>query len=208
MAVGFLCCGGQNGKDHRVGNHIPGQSCLFLAETPSFLGNKFRRLSDFVALTLIFDLLASWDGVDASRAAAAAPTGDDRRTAATDISFPTMHPPKLRRLAVPLTRAAGENRARLPEPLGWATAPRSSKHDVRRFSTTETTSNSGDTLRKAKTKVESWVKVPSISAVAGAVALVPVVGGAWLVTEYVIRQRLCEHHLQQVCDVFVTCQRT
>lgn len=40
--------------------------------------------------------------------------------------------------------------------------------------------------------------VPSASSVAGAVALVPVAGGLWLVTVYAMRQRLCEHHLQKV----------
>ncbi|CAM9353073.1 unnamed protein product, partial [Laminaria digitata] len=40
--------------------------------------------------------------------------------------------------------------------------------------------------------------VPSASSVAGAVALIPVVGGVWFVSVFALRQRLCEHHLQQV----------
>ena len=44
--------------------------------------------------------------------------------------------------------------------------------------------------------------VPSASSIAGAVALVPVVGGVWFVSVFALRQRLCEHHLQQVCGVW------
>lgn len=52
--------------------------------------------------------------------------------------------------------------------------------------------------QSASAKLKDWAKVPSASTVAGAVALVPVVGGAWLVTVYALRQQLCEHRLQQV----------
>lgn len=52
--------------------------------------------------------------------------------------------------------------------------------------------------QSASSKLKDWAKVPSASTVAGAVALVPVVGGAWLVTVYALRQQLCEHRLQQV----------
>lgn len=47
---------------------------------------------------------------------------------------------------------------------------------------------------RGRSKLVEW-RLPSV---AGAIALVPVVGGAWLVTVYALRQRLCEHHLQQV----------
>ena len=70
--------------------------------------------------------------------------------------------------------------------------------------------------RSARSKFERWARVPSASSVAGAVALVPVVGGAWLVTVYALRQQLCEHRLQQVMSrtnhrwfsVPMTCKRT
>lgn len=52
----------------------------------------------------------------------------------------------------------------------------------------------------AKSKLAGW-KVPSSSSIAGAFVLVPVMGGAWFVMVYALRQRLCEHHLQQVCVV-------
>lgn len=52
----------------------------------------------------------------------------------------------------------------------------------------------GEAWTSGRSKLAGW-RAPSV---AGAVALVPVIGGAWLVTVYALRQRLCEHHLQQV----------
>lgn len=75
---------------------------------------------------------------------------------------------------------------------------------MRRFSggatpnATATTEGAKGVWRKTRLQLEKWARVPSASSVAGAVALVPIAGGAWLVTVYALRQRLCEHHLQQV----------
>ena len=56
---------------------------------------------------------------------------------------------------------------------------------------------------KARSRLSVLARgVPSASSVAGAVALIPVVGGVWFVSVFALRQRLCEHHLQQVCGVW------
>lgn len=55
---------------------------------------------------------------------------------------------------------------------------------------------------KARSRLSGLARgVPSASSVAGAVALIPVVGGVWFVSVFALRQRLCEHHLQQVCGM-------
>lgn len=89
-------------------------------------------------------------------------------------------------------------------PLGPAPATHGRTTIVRRMSdqsksaTTAVVEGAEAAWQSASTKLKDWAKVPSASTVAGAIALVPVVGGAWLVTVYALRQQLCEHRLQQV----------
>lgn len=113
-----------------------------------------------------------------------------------------MYAPNLRRAGA-ATRPGHPRRVR---PLGTGRAPSASQQRGNGAGTTAAGGGTRDAstaaavqqqAAAAESNVARW-RVPSASSVAGAVALVPVVGGAWLVTVYALRQRLCEHHLQQV----------
>ncbi|CAM9779144.1 unnamed protein product, partial [Ectocarpus sp. 12 AP-2014] len=110
-----------------------------------------------------------------------------------------MYAPNLRRAGA-ATRPGHRRRVR---PLGTGRAPSASRQrgngaGVPAGGTRDaSTAAAVQQAAAAESNVAGW-RLPSASSVAGAVALVPVVGGLWLVTVYALRQRLCEHHLQQV----------
>ncbi|CAM9721570.1 unnamed protein product, partial [Ectocarpus sp. 8 AP-2014] len=110
-----------------------------------------------------------------------------------------MYAPNLRRAGA-ATRPGHPRRVR---PLGTGRAPPASRQRGNGAGVTAGGTRDASTAAAvqqaaaAESNVAGW-RLPSASSVAGAVALVPVVGGAWLVTVYALRQRLCEHHLQQV----------
>lgn len=111
-----------------------------------------------------------------------------------------MYAPNLRRAGA-VTRPGHPRRVR---PLGTGRAPPASQQRGNGAGNTAAAGGTRDAstaavqqAAAAESNVAGW-GLPSASSVAGAVALVPVVGGAWLVTVYALRQRLCEHHLQQV----------
>lgn len=110
-----------------------------------------------------------------------------------------MYAPNLRRAGV-ATRPGHPRRVR---PLGTGRAPPASRQRgngagiTAGGGTRDASTAAVQQAAAAESNVAGW-RLPSASSVAGAVALVPVVGGAWLVTVYALRQRLCEHHLQQV----------
>ncbi|CAM9802110.1 unnamed protein product [Ectocarpus sp. 6 AP-2014] len=110
-----------------------------------------------------------------------------------------MYAPNLRRAGA-ATRPGNPRRVR---PLGTGRAPPASRQRGNGAGVTAGGTRDASTAAAvqqaaaAESNIAGW-RLPSASSVAGAVALVPVVGGAWLVTVYALRQRLCEHHLQQV----------
>ncbi|CAN0145221.1 unnamed protein product, partial [Scytosiphon promiscuus] len=86
--------------------------------------------------------------------------------------------------------------ARRVRPLGPGRAPPAQQQRGTGGATRGASNAAGDSAARTgsgESKLAGWAR-----AGAGAVALVPVIGGAWLVTAYALRQRLCEHHLQQV----------
>lgn len=118
-----------------------------------------------------------------------------------------MYASSLRRVGS-ATRPRGKNRSRLPRPICSNEAPLPllrDKSGVRGLSSSANSASAAPAgggaepaWQRARVLLAGFARVPSASSVAGAVALVPVVGGAWLVTVYALRQRLCEDHLQQV----------
>lgn len=118
-----------------------------------------------------------------------------------------MYASNLRRVGAATRPRGGARRSRVPRPLCPTT---SSSQYGRGLSRDATTDAGGERLlwSQARERMKRWARMPSASSVAGTVALVPVIGGAWLLATYSLRQRLCEHHLQQVhcfIDRFVSC---
>lgn len=106
----------------------------------------------------------------------------------------------LKRLSPPVRRLS--SRVCRPRALHSTSKRRQGDAKIVRPSNSPTAALSAEAVdalwQTARKRLAAVPKVPSPSSIAGALLLIPVAGGAWFVTVYALRQRLCEHRLQQV----------